>query len=349
MLPLLALAIAAALLVVLELIRRALTAYKPAPLVDLPIVGTAGSEAAADTLDLLTWNIGYAGLGHEADFVADGGRHLRTRSRSIVERNLVAIIKRLQAEESDVMLLQELSRDTYATHRVDVLTRVQEALPGYQLAFAPMMRVTGLPFVGNLVVGQGTFARHAISRAVRHALPSNRSFLGITLQNFNVVESRLPSGDPNSEWVIFNVHLPAFDDGSLRSRHLIEVVRLMEAEHEAGHYVVAGGDWNHRLTATAFAYTTDEKDTAWLRDLPTDLIPDGWKWAIDPGTPTNRTLDQPYRPDVNYRSVIDGFLVSPNVEILGVETLDLEFANSDHNPVRARLRRKAIDSGPALS
>lgn len=31
--------------------------------------------------------------------------------------------------------------------------------------------------------------------------------------------------------------------------------------------------------------------------------------------------------------VIDGFIISPNVELLDVETLDLGFENSDHNPV----------------
>ncbi len=44
---------------------------------------------------------------------------------------------------------------------------------------------------------------------------------------------------------------------------------------------------------------------------------------------------------MNYTSVIDGFLVSPNVEIASVKTLDLGFAHSDHNPVRVKLRTKA--------
>jgi exonuclease III len=32
--------------------------------------------------------------------------------------------------------------------------------------------------------------------------------------------------------------------------------------------------------------------------------------------------------------VIDGFIVSPNVEVLSVQTIDLDFKNSDHNPVK---------------
>jgi endonuclease/exonuclease/phosphatase family metal-dependent hydrolase len=335
----------AAVLGILGLIRRSLVAYDPDPLVDLTITGSADSSADPRTLDLLTWNIGYAGLGRDADFVADGGRHLRTGSRSDVEANVAAIALRPPAENVDVVLLQELSRGSYATHGVDVLSRVQEALMGYQFAFAPLMRITRLPFVGNLEVGQGTFSRTGISRAVRHALPSEPQFLGVTLQRFNVLEARLSGSD----WVIFNVHLSAFDDGALRRRHLTEVVRLLEAEYLAGRSVVAGGDWNFRLVPTEFPYTTEEKKRAWVRDLPAELVPAGWHWAVDPDTPTNRTLDRPYSPGVNYRSVIDGFLVSPNVEVVGVETLDLDFANSDHNPVRTTLRSRDVDSKQGLS
>lgn len=32
--------------------------------------------------------------------------------------------------------------------------------------------------------------------------------------------------------------------------------------------------------------------------------------------------------------MIDGFILSPNVTLLGVETLDGGFQASDHNPVR---------------
>ena len=167
-------------------------------------MGPAGPDSLPPTpLELLTWNIGYAGLGSDADFVADGGRHIRTRSRSTVERNLDAIIQRIRAENPDVVLLQELSRDSYVTHRVDVLAHVQKALEGHQLAFAPTISVTGLPFVGDLEVGQGTFAGRGISRAVRHALPSPALFLGMKIQNFHAVETRLRTAGQGGDWVIF--------------------------------------------------------------------------------------------------------------------------------------------------
>lgn len=338
--------IAVPLLVLLGLLWRALAAYDPAAAVDVSVAGSASpGVAGAETLELLSWNIGYAGLGRESDFLADGGRRLRARSRAAVDGNLEAIVQRLRAEQPAVLLLQELSRDGYITHGVDVLADVQDAMAGYQLAFSPTIRVTGLPLVGNLEVGQGTFAKGGIARAVRHALRSPALLPGVRVQHFNALESRLSADGEDAEWVIFNVHLPAFDSGSLRRQQLGDVLELLQAEYRAGKYVVAGGDWNLRLAATTFAYTTKEKTKSWVRDLPADLTPPGWQWAVDATTPTNRTLEQPYRPGVNYTSVIDGFLVSPNVDVVSVETLDLGFVNSDHNPVRAHVRKRDRDGG----
>ena len=41
----------------------------------------------------------------------------------------------------------------------------------------------------------------------------------------------------------------------------------------------------------------------------------------------------PYEKGVSYSAVIDGFIVSDNVEVTYVENIDLEFLYSDHNPV----------------
>ena len=49
--------------------------------------------------------------------------------------------------------------------------------------------------------------------------------------------------------------------------------------------------------------------------------------------PTCRLLDQPYNENCQLY-VIDGFILSPNVELREIKTVDLGFEYSDHNPVR---------------
>ncbi|MEK7315597.1 MAG: endonuclease/exonuclease/phosphatase family protein [Candidatus Eisenbacteria bacterium] len=340
--PLIPLLLLAALLAaVLLAIRGAIGAYRPAAMTEVALGGEdAAAPPAGDSLRILSWNIGFASMSAEADFFADGGRGLRAPSRAMVERNVAAIGELLRFEAPDIVLAQELAGASWLTHGVDVLGDLRTRLKEYRLAFAPTVEVAPLPAIGGLTVGSGTLGRVAVAGATRHQLPSKPLPLGVTLQHFNALETRLPISGRAKEWVIFEVHLAAFDDGSLRRKQLERVLWLMEREFAAGNHVIAGGDWNLRLAATDFPYTTAEKAKFWVRDFPADLTPAGWRWAVDATVPTCRTLERPYRPGVNYTCVIDGFLVSPNVEVASVETIDLAFTHSDHNPVRLAVRAK---------
>ena len=46
-----------------------------------------------------------------------------------------------------------------------------------------------------------------------------------------------------------------------------------------------------------------------------DDIPQDWRWVADVNTPTNRKLNMPYTKGVSYTSVIDHYLISPNVSV----------------------------------
>ncbi len=258
----------------------------------------------------------------------------------MVEQYRDGIVAQLKDFGADFLLLQELAHGSFLTRGVEVMHSVQSRLANYQMTYTPTMQVTGLPLVGQLDVGKATFSRHRLTRAVRHGLPTTTDLPGLTLQHFNVLETRVPITGQSWEWVLFNVHLAAFDDGVLRRAQLDAVIALMQDEHARGNLVVAGGDWNLRLAATAFPSTAPEKHRFWVRDLPQDLGLEGWTWAADPAIPTCRTLERPYEVGVNYTCVIDGFLVSPGVEVLNVEGVDLGFKDSDHNPVVLRARRR---------
>ena len=70
--------------------------------------------------------------------------------------------------------------------------------------------------------------------------------------------------------------------------------------------------------------------------LDESILPEGWSLAHDNSSPSCRLLNQPYDPSDTENTqyyVIDGFILSPNIELESIETLDKGFANSDHNPV----------------
>ena len=61
-----------------------------------------------------------------------------------------------------------------------------------------------------------------------------------------------------------------------------------------------------------------------------------WLCLMDSSTPTCRSLDQPYE-GADHSSfqyyVVDGYILSPNIEVRSCETQDLGFVYTDHNPV----------------
>ena len=61
---------------------------------------------------------------------------------------------------------------------------------------------------------------------------------------------------------------------------------------------------------------------------------------MDDRLPSCRSLDRVYdKEDPSFQYyIIDGYLVSDNLTVENLETVDLGFENSDHNPVRLRLR-----------
>ncbi len=64
-------------------------------------------------------------------------------------------------------------------------------------------------------------------------------------------------------------------------------------------------------------------------------MPADWKWVYANNVPTNRRVATPYDKSTTPTTVIDFFLVSPNIENISIENIDLDFQHSDHQPVKA--------------
>jgi len=153
--------------------------------------------------------------------------------------------------------------------------------------------------------------------------------------------NRYPTNN-GQEFVLINTHLSAFDDGSLKKQEMQFLKDFVTAEFAKGNYVVVGGDWNQSppdFPLTFFGGTYQSNDFI-LKSVDADLLPDNWKWVYDPQSPTNRYLNESFVPGKTNRCIIDMFLVSPNVEVLHNKTFDLQFKNSDHNPINMRFKMK---------
>ena len=308
----------------------------------IPRLSLPAQEALAessDSLGIMTWNIGYAGLGAESDFIMDGGRMLLPPGGGNVRRNLEGIASVLGTASPDILLMQEVARPGLLTRNVDVLGGVAAALPGYSAFFSSDIRTRLIPGPLGLQHGLASFTRlETESTELIRLAEEETAIMGFIQRRYHLQVTELEmAGQP---WTVINVHLSAFDaGGETRRRQLAEALDIAQSYYQRGRAVIMGGDWNMRLAPTDFAYTTGEDALFWVQDFPMDSLRPGWRIVTDPSVPTSRTNEQPYSEGVNYTSIIDGFIISPNVAAEEVRTLDLGFRHSDHQPVIARFRR----------
>ena len=97
------------------------TEFKPDAVESLEIrsLGADSPAIPASDLQILSWNIGYAGLGKESDFFMDGGKNARSADNATVNRYLNGIRDTLLAEAPDLILLQEVDINSSRTYSID--------------------------------------------------------------------------------------------------------------------------------------------------------------------------------------------------------------------------------------
>ena len=322
------------------------TEYRPAP-VEAAQQGAAAQTAAYDggAFRIVSFNTGYASLGRDADFLMDGGRGPGVTERSTVEANMAGIEEVLQKAQADFYILQEVDQDCAGTDGINQLEAYGAALPQYHWAYGPNFVAKFVPYpithpFGRMDSGVVTYSRFAMSEAQRISLPVPFAW-PIRTANLKrcMLLTRVPIEGTEQELVVINFHLEAYDDGEGKTAQTTQLLELLEEEYAKGNFVIAGGDFNQIFPEVE----TDLKETSeWV---PGDLDPlpesmEGWRYVYDDSVPTCRLLNQPYAPDspLTQYYVIDGFIVSPNLEVEAVQTLDEDFRFSDHNPVVMEVR-----------
>jgi endonuclease/exonuclease/phosphatase family metal-dependent hydrolase len=306
---------------------------------DIRIVANGPSGPAGETLTVTVWNLGYGGLGRDSDFVSDGGTHLFPPSRAAVSANVAAINDFVGREEADVLVFQEIAYGGPVNYWVNLKGRLDDTLASRSSVFFADFQTRLMPWPLRMTHGQAIYARPAFASTDVVALPAEDTAIFGVKRRYASVVARLPIEGRAHGWTVASVHLAAFDpDASVRTRQLQELLAWAQAEYERGQHVVLAGDWNFQIAETSFPHTTDERFLFWLFPFPQEALPEGWRIGADANVPSVRTNHQPYAPGENYVTTIDGFIVSPNVEIESLTGVDLGFEHTDHQPVRARVR-----------
>lgn len=324
------------------------TEYNPASIVEAEPVSSGSVTAASSIpqgteLKLLSWNIGYAGLGKGSDFVLDGGEHMRAADKATVERYLAGISETARSEDYDLVLFQEVDLDSSRTYRINEGEALAQGISyfaaNYRCLFVPNPNTYFVDPMGKVNSGLMTCSPlYTIDHAERQALPCPFTWpLRIVNLKRCLLVSYLPVEGSDKQLVLVNLHLEAYDDGEGKIAQTKQLMGFLEEEYKKGNYVIAGGDFNQVFPGGLDAYPNEHPEN-WLPGLLEESsLPEGFSFVYDLSVPSCRLLNQPYDPSdaVNTQYyAIDGLIVSPNVTVKTAETLDLGFEHSDHNPVR---------------
>ena len=313
------------------------------------------------TYSLLSYNLGFGAYSPEYSFFMDTGEmndgtkvagiYAKGMNKADVEKNVSGQLAVSKAQNADFYFFQEVDVKAHRSYKINMYERAKAEFAEYSAVYAENFHTANLlyPFndpIGKTNAGILTLSRYSTERAVRRSFPITENFIDklFDLDRCFAVHY-LPVEGSEKQLALINLHMSAYDEGGTVRAQQLEMLNGVLAEERAkGNYVIAGGDFNHCLIADN-GFDSDEealqyfkswqKTPDWVKNsvLHNSELAEGFQIVASLNAATCRGADIPYEAGVNYSTVIDGFLVSDNVTIVSEQTVDTQYAYSDHNPV----------------
>lgn len=322
--------------------------FNPKPVETVPVSIEGEEKVSAPVLgeeiSVLTFNIGYCDLGKDSDFFMDGGEKVRNGDKEQVLKNLAGVIGILEESDADIYFIQEADSSSTRSYKINETYEIEKALSA-RTSYARNYDCDFVPFpwppMGKVTSGIMTNTEFYITTGERIALPCPFSW-PVSAANLKrcLLINRCEIEGSDKQLVMVNLHLEAYDDGEGKIAQTKMLWDILKDEYEKGNYVIAGGDFNQTFPGAIEKYPLMDPDFWTPGVLSEENLPEGWNYVYDDENPTCRLLNGPYDENATQHYVIDGFIISPNVELLSAETLDCGFEYSDHNPVLMNVKLK---------
>jgi len=326
----------------LFLIFATLNDYRPEPQINVFTSDSATIISDSAEITLMTWNVGYCGLNAEMDFFYDGGKHVRPNLQT-VENNIKGTEDYLKTHQNiDFLMLQEVDEKSKRSYKINQIEKFGTIFPNYTKTVGINYKVFFVPIplkepMGSVLGGITNYSKFTPSTSDRYQFPGNFSWpTNLFMLDRCYLVNRYPTTN-GKELLIINTHCTAYDDGTLRDEQMAFLKIFLQEEYKKGNYIIVGGDWNQSPPNFKPEFVNNKMDNQDRKDIETDYLPE-WTWFYDSKTPSNRRVSAPYNPKTTLTTVIDFYLLSPNVKGISVHTEDLGFKYSDHQPVIARVK-----------
>jgi len=312
-----------------------ITEYIPQDIEDSKIIRNNNSSKSKKTLTLTTLNVGNCSLDKDQDFFLEGGKGSKCVSKQKTSKNLKAIVKMLKEIGSDFFFLQEVDEPCRRSCYTNQVKNITKKFTDYNSSFVYNYKVKHIPVpifkpMGSAESGLLTLSKFKILESHRHRLKGDERFpkrLFFLKRCMMINKYKI---NDKEELILINIHLSAYDKGGLvRKKQIEHLIEFINEISKTNKYVIIGGDWNHLLDKSIYKDIMPK----WVSTLPKELFDIKFRIVYDKEVNTVRSEDTPYIKGQNFETIIDGFLVSPKIEVVKINTRDYEFKYTDHNPV----------------
>lgn len=316
---------------------------------ELSVVDNAASDVAETGKEytIVTQNIGFGAYTADFTFFMDGGEQSRAVSAESVNNCINKGIEVTKSVNPDIVMFQEVDLASTRSFKIDQSKMIQDGYKDFDSTFAINYDSAYLMYPlnephGRCYAGIMTLSDMQITSGLRRSLKISESFSKLVDLDRCYSKSRIPV-ENGKELVVYNVHLSAYGGtDEIRNSQMTQLSADMYEEYQNGNYVVCGGDFNTDFTGdSVYVLNPDMKDNefGWAQPFLVDLLPEGLHRCVDYSIgsqmPSCRNCDIPYEPG-NFTVIVDGFIISDNVEMTYLENIQTGFEYSDHNPVVMR-------------
>lgn len=335
-----------------------MTDFQPESQKDLEILSHSPLTTIKDsTLSFTIWNIGYGGLGEESDFFFDEAGMFFSKgfmirpNENMAKKNIDGIRSVLKAHPSDFILLQEVDVNSKRSYFFNQMQAVADDLGTYSHQYGVNYRVDWVPIpifepwhaYGKVEGGLASFSKFEPKEATRLQLPGKYEWPTRIFQlDRCLLVQKYSLGFSDKELWVINLHNSAYDKGgALKKQQMAFLKGFLDDAYAKGHYIVVGGDWNQCPPGFQFDQFAKEGTDGYTQtNIEHDFMSSNWQWIFDATTPTNRKVNKPYTSGTCFTTLIDFFLISPNIEVLNVNAIDTDFKYSDHQAVQLEVQLK---------
>ena len=289
-----------------------------------------------ETYTIVTQNIGFGAYLQDFTFFMDGGTESWGRSKEEVIWAVNEAGDKVKSLNPDFALIQEVDFNSTRSYHINEKDLLDEKFSDYASVAAINYHSAFLMYPFNKPHGASnseivTYSKYDITSSLRRSLPISTSLSKLLDLDRCYSITRIPTSN-GKELVLFNVHLSAYgSNDEIRTGQMTMLFSDMQAEYEKGNYCVCGGDFNHDFTGDSTQKLNGGSSVSfgWAMPFPIDILNeyDGLMRATsykdDEVLPTCRNCDVPYEKG-NFTIIVDGFLVSKNVEVVYLENIQFQ-------------------------